>query len=241
MQSEIDSLREVNLKLLAEITELRKENAEVKAENIEVKSENAKLKHSLEEHEARFTNLEQKDKEKTNLIAKSDDDIKEIKQEQIAINHPVQDDDTSLPKSPINSESQVIPQSSVSSPIEDNFNAENSSNVTQPICSESKSLEEKEDNEFIVSVYKEKVSNEIRQRRREKKLVHSCRDQELLLDSTVASPNIPHEQENIQSHFQTSNESGEREPEGMSSDRIQSSKIKILYNQKVEQDSRILS
>ncbi|CAB4386479.1 unnamed protein product [Rhizophagus irregularis] len=216
MQSEIDSLREVNLKLLAEITELRKENAEVKAENIEVKSENAKLKHSLEEHEARFTNLEQKDKEKTNLIAKSDDDIKEIKQEQIAINHPVQDDDTSLPKSPINSESQVIPQSSVSSPIEDNFNAENSSNVTQPICSESKSLEEKEDNEFIVSVYKEKVSNEIRQRRREKKLVHSCRDQELLLDSTVASPNIPHEQENIQSHFQTSNESGEREPEGMS-------------------------
>ncbi|CAB4398851.1 unnamed protein product [Rhizophagus irregularis] len=235
MQSEIDSLREVNSKLLAEITELRKENAEVKAENIEVKSENAKLKHSLEEHEARFTNLEQKDKEKTNLIAKLDDDIKEIKQEQIAINHPVQDDDTSIPKSPINSESQVIPQSSVSSPIEDNFNAENSSNVTQPICSESKSLEEKEDNEFIVSVYKEKVSNEIRQRRREKKLVHSCRDQELLLDSTVASPNIPHEQENIQSHSQTSNKSGEREPEGMSSDRTQSSKIKILYNQKVEQ------
>ena len=31
-------------------------------------------------------------------------------------------------------------------------------------------MEEKEDDEFIDSVYKEKVSNEIRQRRREKKL-----------------------------------------------------------------------
>jgi hypothetical protein len=55
MQSEIDALREINSKLLAEVTELRKENAEVKAENV-------KLKHALEEHEARFTNLEQKDK-----------------------------------------------------------------------------------------------------------------------------------------------------------------------------------
>ena len=51
MQSEIDSLREINSKLLAEITELKKENAEVKAENV-------KLKHALEEHEARFMSLE---------------------------------------------------------------------------------------------------------------------------------------------------------------------------------------
>src|SRR2546423_8598526 len=99
MQSEIDSLREVNSKLLTEITELRKEN-------VEVKTENAKLKHALEEHEARFANLEQRDKEKTNLIAKLDDDIKEIKQEQIA--------NTCIPKSPINSELQVTSRSSVS-------------------------------------------------------------------------------------------------------------------------------
>src|SRR5947199_9371420 len=82
MQSEIDSLREINSKLLAEITELKKENAEVKAENV-------KLKHALEEHEARFTNLEQKDKEKTTLIAKLDE---EINPEQIA--------NTYIPKSP---------------------------------------------------------------------------------------------------------------------------------------------
>jgi hypothetical protein len=35
MQS-IDSLRELNSKLLAEITELKKENAEVKAENVKL-------------------------------------------------------------------------------------------------------------------------------------------------------------------------------------------------------------
>ncbi len=51
MQSEIDSLKEINSKLLAKITELKKENAEVKTENM-------KLKHALEEHEARFTSLE---------------------------------------------------------------------------------------------------------------------------------------------------------------------------------------
>ncbi|RHZ78411.1 hypothetical protein Glove_165g8 [Diversispora epigaea] len=50
------------------------------AENNKVKAENVKLKQALEEYEARFTNLEQRDKEKTNLIAKLDDDIKEIKQ-----------------------------------------------------------------------------------------------------------------------------------------------------------------
>ena len=77
----IDSLRELNLKLLAEITEFRKENAKVKVENIEVKAENVKLRYALKEHEVRFTNLEQKDKEKINLIAKLDNNIRKIKQE----------------------------------------------------------------------------------------------------------------------------------------------------------------
>src|SRR6266498_6055353 len=107
MQSEIDSLREINSKLLAKVTELRKENAEVKAENV-------KLKHALEEHEARFMNLEQKDKEKTTLIAKLDDDIREIKQEQNAVNISAQSN-TSVPKSPIHS---ITSQSSISSSIE---------------------------------------------------------------------------------------------------------------------------
>ncbi|RIA99099.1 hypothetical protein C1645_811835 [Glomus cerebriforme] len=91
MQFEIDSLREINLKLLAEITELRKENAKVKAENIE------------------------RDKEKTTLIAKLDDDIRKIKQEQNAVNI-LSESNTSIPKSPIHS---ITSQSSISPSIEE--------------------------------------------------------------------------------------------------------------------------
>ncbi|CAB4400891.1 unnamed protein product [Rhizophagus irregularis] len=49
-------------------------------ENAKIKAENAKFRYTLEEHEARFMRLKQRDKEKTNFIAKMDDDIKEIKQ-----------------------------------------------------------------------------------------------------------------------------------------------------------------
>ncbi|CAI2193582.1 6298_t:CDS:2, partial [Funneliformis geosporum] len=47
-------------------------------------------------HEARFTNLEQRDEEKATLIAKLDDDIKKIKQEQNAVNISAQSN-TSIP------------------------------------------------------------------------------------------------------------------------------------------------
>ncbi|CAI2187432.1 14349_t:CDS:2 [Funneliformis geosporum] len=77
-------------------------------------AENVKLKHALEEHEARFTNLEQKDKEKTTLIAKLDDDIREIKQEQNAVNISAQSN-TPIPKSPIH---PITSQSSISPSIE---------------------------------------------------------------------------------------------------------------------------
>ncbi len=73
MQSKIDLLREINSKLLIEITEFRKKNVKVKVENIKVKAKNVKLKYILKEHEARFTNLEQKDKKKTILIVKLDE------------------------------------------------------------------------------------------------------------------------------------------------------------------------
>ncbi len=75
----IDSLKELNLKFLAEITKLRKENAEVKAENIEIKAENIKLRYALKKYKVKFTNLKQRNKEKTNLIVKLDDDIRKIR------------------------------------------------------------------------------------------------------------------------------------------------------------------
>src|SRR4051794_3792530 len=182
----IDSLRELNSKLLAEITELRKENAEVKAENIEVKAENVKLRRALEEHEARFTNLEQRDKEKTNLIAKLDDDIREIKQEQNAVNISAQSN-TSIPKSPIHS---ITSQSSISPPIEDHSDHSIEKNNADPISqdfdsipldqtnipsvidqyvtTQSKSLEDdRETDVFLDDVDKKMVSDKIRQRNRE--------------------------------------------------------------------------
>ncbi|RIA94450.1 hypothetical protein C1645_734751 [Glomus cerebriforme] len=185
MQSEIDSLREINSKLLAEITELRKENSEVKAENIEVKAENVKLKHALEEHEARFTNLEQRDKEKTTLIAKLDDDIREIKQEQNAgiskqsdhSDHSIEKNNADpVPKGPPKSQDfDSIPLDQINIP----------SVADQYDTTESKSLEDdRETDSFLDEVHKKKVSDEIRQRRRKEKLQHESIAQDLMIASS---------------------------------------------------------
>ena len=78
MQSELDSLKQRVVELLAE-------NAEIKAENAEVKAENAKLRQAMEENEARFVKLEQSDKEKAELIAELNCDVGKIKQERVVI------------------------------------------------------------------------------------------------------------------------------------------------------------
>ena len=147
MQSEIDSLREINSKLLAEITELRKENAEVKAENV-------KLKHALEEHEARFMSLEQRDEEKATLIAKLDDDIKEIK------------------------------QSSASTSSVEN------SDICQPIHTETKSLEEKDMDSFLLEAHKKIVSSEIKQHNKEKKFLRKSANQDSISDTAYVSETV---------------------------------------------------
>ena len=155
MQSEFDSLKQRVVELLAE-------NAEIKAENAEVKAENAKLRQAMEENEARFVKLEQSDKEKAELIAELNCDVGKIKQEQIAINVSVQDG-TSVVKSPTRSELQV---SFISPPIEGN--SENNPDVTQPTHTGSKSLEDKQTDEFLISVSKKEVSDMMRQRNKEK-------------------------------------------------------------------------
>jgi len=158
MQSELDSLKQRVVELLAE--------------NAEVKAENAKLRQAMEENEARFVKLEarfvkleQSDKEKAELIAELNCDVGKIKQEQIAINVSVQDG-TSVVKSPTRSELQV---SFISPPIEGN--SENNPDVTQPTHTGSKSLEDKQTDEFLISVSKKEVSDMMRQRNKEKKLL----------------------------------------------------------------------
>ena len=184
MSSELDLLRQC-------ITELEAKNFELEAKYIEVMDENAKLRRALEEHEARFANLEQRDKEKTNLIAKLDDDIREIKQEQNAVNISAQSN-TSIPKFPIHS---ITSQSSISPPIEDHSDHSIEKNNADPISqdfdsipldqtnipsvvdqydtTESKSLEDdRETDSFLDEVHRKKVSNEIRERKRKRKLQH---------------------------------------------------------------------
>ncbi|CAG8630769.1 19863_t:CDS:2, partial [Racocetra persica] len=82
-QYTIVSLRELNTKLTVEISELRKKYAELEAKNIKVEAENAKLKQDKEEVEARFLNLEQRDREKTGLIAKLKHDVSLIKEQSL--------------------------------------------------------------------------------------------------------------------------------------------------------------
>ncbi|UZO28620.1 uncharacterized protein OCT59_022137 [Rhizophagus irregularis] len=171
----IDSLDERNTGVLLA------ENAKIKAENAKVKAKNAKLRQAIEENEARFVKLEQSDKEKAELIAELNCDIRKIKQEQIAINVLVQDG-TSVVKSSTCSELQVTSQSSISPPIEGN--SENSSNVTQTTHAGSKLLEDRQTDEFLISVSKKEVSDMMRQRNREKKLLrgstYSSQDQDKL-------------------------------------------------------------
>ncbi|CAG8607143.1 3280_t:CDS:2, partial [Diversispora eburnea] len=82
------------------ITELRKKFAEVEAENV-------KLRQDKEEIEARFIKLEQSDKEKTDLIAKLDNDIKGIKQDQIVAISLEAESKNKLANSDSSSESQI--------------------------------------------------------------------------------------------------------------------------------------
>lgn len=78
MQSELDSLKQRVVELLAE-------NAEIKAENAKVKAENAKLRQAMEENETRLAKLEQSDKEKAKLIAELNCDVGKIKQERVVV------------------------------------------------------------------------------------------------------------------------------------------------------------
>src|SRR6266540_3595850 len=128
-------------------------------ENAEVKAENAKLRCALEEHEARFTKLEQRDKEKTNLITKINDDIKEIKQS-LANASSVENPNNIVRLGKLEKMANPLNTS------DSTFN----SNVCKPIHTETKSLEDKETDDFLDEVYKKRVSDEIRQRNKEKKI-----------------------------------------------------------------------
>ena len=142
-RSKIDSLQELNSKLLAEISELRKENADVKAEN-------TKLKQAMEENVELKSRIEELEKNR----ADSDAENVELRARVMKLEQDFRKSQTDI--SPEEDTSVDIPSSAIGQYVNAN---------SSPI-----SPEDKEVDEFVDSKYKEKVNNEIRERNREKKL-----------------------------------------------------------------------
>ncbi|GES98558.1 hypothetical protein GLOIN_2v1778212 [Rhizophagus clarus] len=215
MQS-IDSLRELNSKLLAEIAKLRKENdelkdknneipdlrrkfAELEAEKAELKGriaellrqaveeskrrdvENAKLKARIEELEKnktvttklesenaefrdRITKVEQKQMLSNNVSKVTNSSNNSSSNFNSLANQLPMEMDTSLPEEPIPEGSLELSVPAVNIPVIDQ-------------CDQT-SLEDKETDAFLNEVHKKKVSDEIRQRNREKKLLHESANHE---------------------------------------------------------------
>ncbi|CAG8834807.1 25644_t:CDS:2, partial [Gigaspora margarita] len=128
---------------------------------------------------ARFAKLEQSDKEKTDLIAKLEWDVSQIKQASVTSqslispsikNHSDQDDSTDS----VNLEqtqSAISPEvnsNNISEQTDDTSENAPNSDVCQSIHTEPKSSEDKEKDDFLDRIEKERVSNMIRERNREK-------------------------------------------------------------------------
>ncbi|CAG8803395.1 5174_t:CDS:2, partial [Gigaspora rosea] len=184
-QSKVDSLEEPISKLVAENDILRRENTEIKSENIKLKTENAKLKQALKEHESRFMKLEQNDKDTASENAKLKARVAKLEQKQLQTDkeksnilyYEVMTAPAPLMPSHLN---RMIPpllkQKILTMLLNRQTYIELSSQYsTSPVCTENKSLKDKEIDEFVDSIYEEQVSKEIIQRIREKKL----REQEL--------------------------------------------------------------
>ena len=147
MQS-IDSLRELNAKLLAEIAELRKENAEIPElrEKLlrfaEVEAENAKLRQIIEENaKCDAENAELKTK-----VAKLRHDIEEMKQQTQVITE-VQDACSIEDIFPVEVVPKVLTASIPS-------NQCNNVNFSPSSVGGQKSLEDREMDAFLKSEYK---------------------------------------------------------------------------------------
>src|SRR2546423_9385829 len=195
-QSKIDSLQELNSQLIATIAELRKENAkipELEKKFTEIKSENMKLKQIIEENvkrDVRVEELEQKNKELEARLAV-------VEQSSVVVDGQPQNDSRS---EVANASKEAIPEvvSAVIVPDSQVVQLEH----YKPDCkindavpsADSKTLEDKEIDEFLDSKHKKKVSKEIIQNIKEKKL----RDQELLSTPENNITNISREQGLIQ-------------------------------------------
>src|ERR1043166_6642191 len=166
MQS-IDSLRELNAKLLAEIAELRKKNDKIpvlEKKFAEVEAENAKLKQIIEENERR-------DSENANLKSR----VGELEARLALLEQGSAVDGMALSFGQTQNDKEAmpvvtVPTVDVPDSVIDQLNNE---------VGRAPSDLDGNDEEMVDDAYKKSISNEIRERRREKKQ----KDQEALVIS----------------------------------------------------------
>ena len=161
MQS-IDSLRELNAKLLAEIAELRKENAEIPELRgkllifAEVEAENARLKQIIEENARR-------DSENAELKSR----VGELEARLALLEKGSAVDGMVLPFVQTQNGEEAMPVVTVPTVDVPNSVIDKLNNEVGRAPSDLDGNEEMVD--FLDDVYKKSISNEIRERRREKK------------------------------------------------------------------------
>ncbi|RIA82547.1 hypothetical protein C1645_835200 [Glomus cerebriforme] len=190
----IDSLRELNVKFLAEITELRKKFAKIESENAkipklkrkvaDVEVENAKLKQIIEENAKRDVRVKELEQKNTKLEAR----LAIVEQSSMAVDGQSKNDKEAIAK-------QSAPSSCIYSNVEikvevestEKCFAKNSSSddnlllipdysqgkqdQSLPSCvSDQKSLVDREIDTFLDDVHKKSVSDGIRRHNKEKLL-----------------------------------------------------------------------
>ncbi|CAJ0913418.1 16177_t:CDS:2, partial [Entrophospora sp. SA101] len=132
----------------------------------------------LEEHESRFTNLEQRDKEKSNTIAKLERRDEEKSNTLAKLEYDVSlIKEESLQDNNTTSVSEEIPVSS---------------EIKRPIRTDPKSLEDKKINDFLDLTEKERVSNMMKERNREKKIQRTI-SSEINSTTEISQDTIPSE------------------------------------------------
>jgi uncharacterized coiled-coil protein SlyX len=168
MQS-IDSLRELNAKLLAEIAELRKKNDKIpvlEKKFAEVEAENARLKQIIEENARR-------DAENAELKSR----VGELESRLALLEQGSAVDGMALPFGQTQNGEEAMPVVTVPTVDVPDSVIDQLNNEVGRAPSDLDGNEEMVD--FLDDVYKKSISNEIREKRREKKQ----RDQEALIIS----------------------------------------------------------
>jgi hypothetical protein len=213
MQS-IDSLRELNAKLLAEIGELRKKFAEIKVENDELKDKNTEipelrrkfaeieaeraelkariaelLKQAVEENKMRDARVKKLEQKNTELEAR----LAIVEQGDASVTGPPENEFTE-----VNMISVVDVSNSVVDQLKQHTFVCKANDVVSEVLPEvnSKSSEEREVDAFLDDAYKKSVSDGIRQHNKKKLLLESAQD------SSPVTSDLSRETETIISNHQ---------------------------------------